>query len=210
MALTECANGHLYDASLYSACPYCGGNVNQVVFSQRNDSEVGKTVGIIDSVPAAQTSDVGATIAPAGYNRSRRPEAEAEIGKTVAVLQKNFNKEPVTGWLVCIQGAEKGKDYRIAAKINSIGRSETMDICIKGDTAISRENHARLAYDGKHNSFHLIPAESVNSIYVNDEPVYMPMKLKKDDIIELGESRFRFVPFCDDTFRWQDEQRQGE
>lgn len=204
MALKECENGHLYDDSQYPACPYCSGSVNQVVFSQRNDSEIGRTVGICDSAPAAPASEVGATVAPAGYNRSRRPEAEADTGKTVAVFQKNFSKEPVTGWLVCIHGAEKGKDYKLAAKINSIGRSETMDVCIKGDTAISRENHARLAYDGKHNCFHLIPAESVNSIYVNDEPVYVPVKLKKDDIIELGESKFRFIPFCDDVFRWQD------
>lgn len=209
MALTECANGHLYDASQYSACPYCSGGVNQMVFGAGNDSGIGRTVGV-DAASGAPASEVGATVAPASYNRARRQDSEKDTGKTVAVFQKNFSKEPVTGWLVCVEGAEKGKDYRIAAKINSIGRSETMDICIKGDAAVSRENHARLAYDGKHNNFHLIPAESVNSIYINDEPVYVPTKLKKDDIIELGESKFRFIPFCDDSFQWQNDQKQGE
>lgn len=203
MALTECANGHLYDTNQYAACPYCNGSMNQVVFGAGNDSGVGKTVGTAGSVSGDPASELGATVAPAGYARARRQDSENDTGKTVAVFQKNFTREPVTGWLVCIEGAEKGKDYRIAAKINSIGRSESMDICIKGDSGISRENHARLAYDGKHNNFHLIPAESVNGIYINDEPVYVPTRLEKGDVIELGESKFKFVPFCDDAFCWQ-------
>lgn len=207
MALTECANGHLYDTSQYSTCPYCNGGTNQVVFGTGSNCEVGKTVGVPGTNPAAE---VGATVAPAEYNRVRRPAGENDTGKTVAVFQKSFQREPVTGWLVCIEGTEKGKDYRIAAKINSIGRGENMDICIKGDTGISRENHARLAYDGKHNNFHLIPADSVNSIYINEEPVYVPTKLKRGDIIELGESKFKFIPFCDESFQWQNGQKQGE
>lgn len=213
MALTECANGHLYDTSQYQSCPYCSGGTNQVVFGAGGDSGVGRTVGVGmggSQVQAAPVSEVGATVAPASYSGARRPDPDRDTGKTVAVLQKSFAREPVTGWLVCVEGTEQGKDYRIAAKINSIGRSEAMDICIKGDAAISRENHARLAYDGKHNQFHLIPAESVNGIYVNDEPVYVPTCLKAGDIIELGESRFRFIPFCDDRFNWKDGVKQGE
>lgn len=199
MALTECANGHLYDDSQYQTCPYCNTGTNQVVFG----AGVGKTVGV-GAGPAPAAVEIGATVAPASYNRAGRPDSDRDTGKTVAVLQKSFSREPVTGWLVCVEGAEKGKDYRIAAKINSIGRGENMDICIKGDATISRENHARLAYDGKHNDFHLIPAESINSIYINDEPVYVPTRVKEGDIIELGESKFRFIAFCDDTFNWKD------
>ncbi len=215
MALTECANGHLYDSGQYASCPYCGGNMSRVEFGGGNNSEVGSTVGTMSGNSwrnsiSGQTPESGATVAPAGYSGSRRPEAGGGAGKTVAVLQKSFNREPVTGWLVCIKGEEKGKDYRIAAKNNTIGRSETMDVCIKGDSAISRENHARLAYDGKHNQFHFIPGESVNNVYVNGEPVYVPTRLKKGDILELGESEFIFVPFCDEAFNWQDGVKQGE
>lgn len=179
MALTECANGHLYDSEQYPSCPYCGGNMNRMEFSAAPDFGPGKTVGVAGGL-------------------------DRDAGKTVAVLHKNFSREPVTGWLVCIEGAEKGKDYRIAAKNNTIGRSETMDICIKGDSTISRENHARLSYDSKHNNFYLIPAESMNNIYINDEPIFVPTQIKKDDVIELGESKFLFIPFCDDMFTWQD------
>ena len=182
MALTECASGHLYDSDQYPTCPYCGGNMNRVEFSAPPDPGLGKTVGVLSSAPTSGR----------------------DTGKTVAVFQKNFSKEPVVGWLVCIEGPEKGVDYRIAAKNNSIGRGETADICIKGDPAISRENHARLSYDGKHNNFYLIPAESTNNVYINDEPVFIPTQINSGDIIELGESKFMFIPFCNDRFNWQE------
>ncbi len=165
MALTECANGHLYDSDQYVSCPYCGGNMNLGKFRTAPDSDPGNTADVI---------------------------------------WEDFHPEPVTGWLVCVEGAEKGRDYRITAKINGIGRSETMDICIKGDPWISRENQARISYDGEHNNFYLIPTESPNPVYINDELLYVPTRLNKGDILKLGRSKFIFSPFCDDVFNWQD------
>ena len=207
MALTECANGHLYDTDQYASCPYCQGGINRVEFGG-GDSGVGKTVGIGTPGGAPITPEIGATVAPAGYRTQSK--GNDDTGKTVAVLQKNLKVEPVVGWIVCVEGKDKGKDYRIEAKNNTIGRSDKMDISIKDDDTISRENHARLAYDVKHNAFHLIPAESTNSIYVNDEPVYVPTKLNSYDLIEFGESKFVFIPLCGDKFNWQDGLNVGE
>ncbi|MBR5421890.1 MAG: FHA domain-containing protein [Lachnospiraceae bacterium] len=275
MALQECGNGHLYDASMYPSCPYCSGGINRVEFGgggsgvgatvagsgyggaqggygggygvgatvagsgyggaqggygvgatvagsgygggQGNyggmpvDSGIGKTVGVGMAAASAPSgpADVGSTIAPAAY-RAKQQADDADTGKTVGVMQKHLSVDPVVGWLVCISGAEKGKDHRIYARNNTIGRSEKMDICIKGDSAISRENHARLSYDSKHNAYHLIPAESANNIYLNEEPVYVPTKLAAHDVIEFGESRFMFIPLCDDCFTWQDGLKSGE
>ncbi len=217
MAFTECGNGHLYDSEQYAACPYCNGGVNRIEFGMAGaSSNIGKTApvggGFGVSAPVASESrvesgaEIGATVAPLSY----RKKQEEDIGKTVGVFQKKMKLEPVVGWLVCIEGVDKGRDYRIWAKNNTIGRSEKMDICIKGDTTISRENHARLAYDEKHNQFHLIPAESTNNIYLNDEPIYIPTKLGSYDVIEFGESRFLFVPFCNERFTWKNGAEQGE
>lgn len=217
MAFTECANGHLYDAAQYATCPYCNGGGNRIEFGG-GVSDVGKTApvgggfglsgnsgmsGAAPSMGTAGMSGVGATVAPQSY-RAAKQEEEEDTGKTVGVFQKSMKLEPVVGWLVCIDGPDKGKDFRIWAKNNTIGRSEKMDICIKGDTTISRENHARLAYDDKHNNYHLIPAESTNNIYLNDEPIYIPTKLSAYDLIELGDSRFLFVPFCNESFTWRE------
>ena len=149
-------------------------------------------------------SEIGATVAPSSYRKKEEKKEEEDIGKTVGVFQKELKIEPVVGWLVCVEGPDKGKDYRIWAKNNTIGRSEKMDICIKGDTTISRENHARLAYDEKHNKYHLIPAESTNNIYLNDEPIYVPSVIEAYDVIEFGETKLIFVPLCNDKFTWRD------
>lgn len=203
MALTECANGHLYDTTQYESCPYCQGDINRVEFVAPNGS-IGKTVGF--DTPnvnmMVNTPEIGATVAPA-VHRGQMETANG-TGKTVAVLQKNMKIEPIVGWIVCVEGADKGKDYRILAKNNTIGRSEKMDICIKGDTTISRENHAKIAYDMKHNMFHIIPGDSTNLIYVNDMPIYVPTEIIPYDLIELGDSKFVFVPFCTNQFNWQD------
>lgn len=215
MAFTECANGHLYDADQYATCPYCNGAVNRIEFGG-GASDIGRTAPVgggfgpgssAAQVPFGGANEVGATVAPAAY---RRKEEEDDAGKTVGVFQKSMKLEPVVGWLVCIEGPDKGKDFRVYARNNTIGRSEKMDICIKGDATISRENHARLAYDEKHNNFHLIPAESTNNIYLNDEPVYIPTQLNAYDEIELGDSRFTFVPLCNEKFTWRDGLKQGE
>lgn len=193
MAIRECVNGHLYDTDQHANCPYCQGDSNRINFG---GAEVGKTVGF---APGTAT-EVGATVAPVGY--TKQPD-RSDTGKTVGAFQKRMNFEPAVGWLVCFEGPEKGKDYRIYGRNNTVGRSEKMDICIKGDTTISRENHARIAYDEKHNAFHLIPAESTNTIYLNDEPVYVPTKLKDYDVIEFGDCKLFLVSFCNDRFTWQ-------
>ena len=202
MAIQECGNGHLYDTDQYSSCPYCMSAGNRIDFGS---STVGRTVA---SSSFSQPAAVGATVAPANY-RNEHGGAD-DIGKTVGVLNKRMKIEPVVGWIICIEGSEKGKDHRIYGRVNSIGRSDKMDICIKGDDTVSRENHARLAYDAKHNTFHLVPGEGANTVYVNDEPVYVPTVLKADDVIEIGSSKYAFVPFCSDKFTWENGYKQAE
>lgn len=219
MGYTECANGHLYDSDQYATCPYCNGGGNRIEFGG-GDSGIGKTAPVGGfggnaygagnnmaggyGAPMGGGSEIGATVAPSSYRKKEEKKEEEDIGKTVGVFQKELKIEPVVGWLVCVEGPDKGKDYRIWAKNNTIGRSEKMDICIKGDTTISRENHARLAYDEKHNKYHLIPAESTNNIYLNDEPIYVPSVIEAYDVIEFGETKLIFVPLCNDKFTWRD------
>lgn len=198
MAIQECGNGHLYDTDQYPSCPYCSGAGNRVDFRFKGAEDIPKTVG--------NGNAIGATVAPSS---SRRASSISDTGKTVGVFQKKMNFEPVVGWLVCIKGKEKGKDYRIYGKNNTIGRDERSDICIKGDDSISRENHAKLAYDRKHNNFHIIPADGANPVYLNDEPVYVPEQLKAYDILEIGELTLMFVPFCNDSFTWEQQDKES-
>ena len=226
MAITECGKGHVYDTDQYAFCPYCNGGGNMIQFG--GGSDAGRTVA-----PGGFGAGAGAgrTTAPAGFGTpapaqpvmrpAASPVSEEQLGKTVApesfrkaaeqenktvaVFQKKLNLDPVVGWLVCIEGPEKGKDHRLWSKINTIGRSDEMDVCIK-DPTISKDNHARLAYDPKHNNFRIIPGNSTNNIYLNDEPIYTPALLQAYDVLEMGDSKLVFVPFCCERFTWDPEQ----
>lgn len=180
MAFVECGNGHIYDNSLNQTCPYCNGGGRRMEFG-------------------AEPGEAGKTVAPRSYTPSA-----GSVGKTVAAISKSMAREPVAGWFVCIDGPDQGKDYRILARNNTIGRDEKMDICIHGDEAVSRESHARVGYDEKHNVFHLIPGESANNIYLNGEPVYIPTKMTEGDVIEVGETRLVFVQFCKKGYNWKE------
>ena len=110
--------------------------------------------------------------------------------------------DPVVGWLVCIAGESRGQDFRMRAGRNFIGRNEDMDICLKGDSTVSRQRHAIIVYDPKSNSFLAQPGDSHQLFYVNNELVTMPIEIHKDDIIQVGSFDLLFVPLCNDYFEW--------
>ncbi len=233
MALQECMNGHLYDTDQYMSCPYCQGDGNRINFGAGADSFGAPGFGIPDNgygipkttgvgmpdygqmapmmpdqgpmMPAtafsvATESSIEKTVAPSAYRTNKDSE---DTGKTVAVFSKKNSYEPVVGWIVCVEGTEKGKDFKFYAKTNTIGRNESNDICIKNDQTISREHHAKIAYDAKHNTYYLVPGEASNTIYLNDEPVYTTVQIKSYDVIELGESKYLVITLCNKKFNWE-------
>jgi hypothetical protein len=113
---------------------------------------------------------------------------------------------PVTGWLVCIEGASKGRDYRILNEKNFIGRGDGMDIQILGDNHIAKNNHAVIVYDPKKRNTMLLPGDSQGLVYVNEETVYVPVELSSYDVIEMGKSKFLFLPLCGEHFEWHEEE----
>jgi len=120
----------------------------------------------------------------------------------VELLQEEV--KPVCGWLVCIAGARVGMDYKIHSGKNFVGRGDDMDIQIIGDNEINRRNHAIVVYDPKKRSTVLLPGDSEGLVYLNEEAVYIPADIKPYDTIELGKSRFLFIPLCGDNFEWND------
>lgn len=176
--MIRCENGHYYDARKHHSCPFCG--------VQNLDIDIKKTMA------------------------KRMPPAGAmpqdNKGKTVGIYKRKLGIDPVVGWLVATKGPDKGRDFRITAEKNFIGRSEAMDISISGDDSISRESHAVISYNPKNNSFRLYPGESKSLVYLNDEEVITPEQLKAHDLIELGETTLRFIPLCDENFQWNREE----
>lgn len=204
-----CSAGHVYDADQYASCPYCNRNTRAIQFGA-----------------TAAPAGYGATTAPAGYGAAhagrddtigqtvmpeairRRMEQERDQ-RTVGEFKRKLGYEPVVGWLVCVEGPEVGKDYRLFGRINSIGRAEGNDVVLAQEHTVSQKNHVRLAYDAKHNNFQLIPGEGTNVTYLNDEPLYVPQKLNAYDVLEMGATKLIFVPLCNERFHWPERRTEG-
>ena len=125
--------------------------------------------------------------------------------KDTTYLEELEVMHPVVGWLVCIEGPSKGKDYRMIAEKNFIGRSPEMDIRILGDNNISYKNHAIVSYDGKKRATFLLPGDAQGLVYLNGEAVYAPAQLEAFDQIELGRSKLLYIPLCGPNFEWEEE-----
>ena len=127
--------------------------------------------------------------------------ADGEALEELLLAQEEI---PVCGWLVCISGPRQGKDYKIRSGKNFIGRADDMDIQILGDNKISRRNHGVVVFDPKKRQTVLLPGDSNGLVYHNEAAVYTPTVLDSYDVIEMGDSRVGFVPFCGDNFMWEE------
>lgn len=192
MAMIRCDHGHFFENAKHSTCPYCG----------VMDLDISPTIPKRSEPTFAPTDASGKTIAAPSAPKGNPKPVSASPGSTVGHFKKQGNLDPVCGWLVCVEGADKGKDFRIKGQRNFIGRDASMDISVPGDDMISREKHAVISYDPKTNSFRIAPGDGRGMTYLNDQPVDMPTVLNHFDKIEVGQSQFRFIPFCSDSFTW--------
>ncbi len=138
-----------------------------------------------------------------GPLKASQPERKQDAGVTKALHREPSGISPVVGWLICVDGADRGRDYRLHSEKNFIGRSSNMDVSITGDESISREKHAAVTFEPKKRVFWLLPGEASGLVYLNEEVVNTPVELKARDIIEVGKTKLMFFPFCDEKFQWQ-------
>lgn len=202
MPVTRCPNGHFYDSDASQSCPWCSvPAANEGTYRASGD-----TIKLGDSPE-------GATIRLSSQSQPQRPSAapsrsSVDEGHTVAVVKRKTGIDPVVGWLVCVEGPDKGRDFRIRAEKNAVGRSDSMDICISGDETISRNEHAFIVYDPKKNTFRIQAGSSRGLVYLNGDEVIASEELNAYDSIEMGESTFKFIPFCGEEYKWSDSQKQ--
>ena len=76
------------------------------------------------------------------------------------------------------------------------------EVSLKIEDEISRQKHCIIEFDTKNRKFYLERGES--STYLNNERVGGDGRLlKPNDIIEIGATKLRFIPFCNDDFCWE-------
>ncbi|MDN5305228.1 MAG: hypothetical protein PWP46_2115 [Fusobacteriaceae bacterium] len=178
MKMQRCENGHLYNGEKFNECPYCKSDKPNKI---------------------KERQPVNKPVERHAYGNASN---NYDSMKTQPIWAEEGDEDFVVGWLVCIAGPDKGKDYQIRSEKNFIGRSDEMHIQIQGDNSISRRNHAIISYNPIERNFVLIPGEGRGIIYKNMEAIYTPTPLNAYETIEMGKSKFIFVPLCGDYFEW--------
>ncbi len=205
MALIRCQQGHFYDPSRHNACPYCGSMpvIAGATEAQPPTGAVPAQVGATRPLRETPPPIIGPTVPlrPQGQSPAA-VKKEAEEGRTIAVDMKKVGIDPVVGWLVCVKGPSRGRDYRVRSGRNGIGRSEAMDVQITGDDTVSRENHAFLVFEPRKRVFSIRPGDGRGLVYLNGDEVIQASDLAAYDLIELGETQLMFVPLCGEKFNW--------
>lgn len=197
--MKRCDDGHYFDSARHTACPFCGPDI----------SEMGETYAQVPPRPGdsgvefepSSSELVLPTPPPISQNPPDVPSASH--GETVAYWgQREF--DPIVGWLVCIEGANKGTDYRIRRGNNTIGRDPSMNIVLD-DPSISRHRQAVLAFDKRTNAFMIKEGEARGLVYRNGNPISGSEPLLSWDKLEFGdsESKYLFVPLVGEHFQWQ-------
>lgn len=208
MAMQQCPNGHLYDDSKQSSCPFCG-----------NGNSVNATIPLYDTpaVPQQPANNAFPSTVPLGMeNDNIQPQnldnfpatspVDNEFGKTTYVDAKENEISVVRGWLVCLEGKKRGAAFEISGGRNSIGRGNTNDIKLEFDNSISKGVNAIVSYDERNNKFFIFLGESKNNIYVNNHLLMMPVELKDYDVIEIGTTKMLFRSLCNELFNWPKEE----
>lgn len=230
MEIVRCSKGHFYDSEENATCPMCAAeaarNKNPIGNNVLPDGIIG-TSYFYDGGDSRAVDNTPSPTVPVDPNGGRVQPYQTTVSaqdsfietpptiqdyqttKPVVPVDEDGNEEsapfdPVVGWLVCIEGATKGNDYRIHSQNNYIGRSAKMDISIPGDPHISAENSAIIAYDNEDRVFYFGPSTGRNIVRVNGKPALNAAQLEAYDVLTIGTTKLLFVPLCGDRFDWNE------
>ena len=206
--IIKCSNGHFFDQDKFPDCPYCAKAMGS--FRPQQSSRYAPNRQEIKS-----DDDVTVAIMPGVQNIELSPPAHKDpvihipvINRVEKKVQKVFPDQvnrgnPLAGWLVCIEGACIGRDFRIRHGRNMIGAWEQNDICIPDDPDIAGDSHCTVIYDLKGNCFYLSQGTGTLT-YHNGQLVRQPCELRQGDTITVGNHTFEFIPFCREGHTWAD------
>lgn len=190
MLVVQCENKHYFDQEQYEQCPHC----------QRTLPKKPRR-GISEMQAAPEPSRTNNTAPKDGLTPYKVPPPQGQDEKTVGIFQVQAGIEPVVGWLVCVEGGETGRDFRLHAGRNFIGRAPSCDITLDSDRKISREQHCSVIFEPIRSEFWLSRGNG-DAVSVNGERLENNCKLQAEDRIVIGSYRFVFVPFCSAERSW--------
>ena len=225
------ADRHYYDANKYSRCPYCanGGEFSGATtdpFAQASNPDMGGTV-----FPDAGIGEYGGNVG--SFGKTVDPSVQMggvtlppDMLQGETLQNNNFNAKmqgtiivgaedntssakqpPCVGWLIEVEGPNRGRDYRLHSGYNFIGREEG-DIVIPTDGTISANKNSSIYYVLQTKKFYIAHENGKNGTLVNNVPAMGGgMELNNYDIVTIGTTRFVFLGLCGENFSWEDSER---
>lgn len=182
--LITCPNGHRYDPELTPECPECA----MMEGFQLDLEEL-----ILDDREFAN-GDIGLENIDVSGN------CDAE-GDTIQLAIT----ECTAGWLVCLEGRERGKSFPLYCMSNYIGHSRKNAVCLENDLSVAALEDCVIVYDDEDAKFYFSVTENALRLRrLNGRPVLSTVELKQGDVLTIGNSNFLFVPLCGEAFRWED------
>ncbi len=179
----------LDDSSSASSMSF--GDDRETVFADSTNSKF--DTRIIDSDLRAQNIDLNAKDNPVNDELT-----------TTTLLDGDAEGAFCVGWLLCISGPMKGNSYTLKTGRNSVGRSAKNAVCLMNDDSISREAQVYVVYDEEENEYAVVPGSGSAISRLNKKRLDQSTGLVLGDIITLSpQTSLRFVPACDESFRWK-------
>jgi hypothetical protein len=173
-----CENGHPMEQS-WDICPYCRRTGIQPPAGRAGQ------VGVPAQPRAGMAAPVRADVA--GLNQTRieltpdrlappQPEADQTLLRPTPPRQ-------LVGWLVALDGPQRGEDFRLRDGQNIIGSDPVADIRLQGEAVDAR--HASLRHrDG---AFSLTDLDSHDGTFLNEGIARIARQMLKDnDVIRIG------------------------
>jgi hypothetical protein len=134
-----------------------------------------------------------------------RMDGEGEPGSKARVVMYP------TGWLVVTDGPGRGAAFALTQGVSQIGRGSDQTVALDfGDMAISRSNHAAVAYDGATHQFHIGHGGKSNLVRLNGKPLLSTEALSDGDEIQIGETTLMLKVLCTPAFNWQADAAGGD
>ncbi len=163
----------------------------------------------VDTDDAETVDAVAAAAAPrrAGRVKTRLLGFQAKTpGQDVFDGKVSSGAGPVrypVGWLVVTKGEGFGHSFSLLSGVSKIGRGDDQAVTLNfGDTSISRDNHAAVAFDEELNQFFLGHGGKSNVVRLNGKPVLSTEELFDGDEIRIGETTLKFIALCSEEFTW--------
>lgn len=214
--LVQCSRGHYYNGALHDTCPVCKnegggaavGRTEPAIAPAPDPAPMNFGGGVMSGTISAgdqQNVIMGAVNSGDPFAPTQDPhEPSADMSQTMVDIDDEDSEvgfDPVVGWLICIEGTNKGKDFRIRNGYNYIGR-ESGDIVIPDDRHISRQNHAMVAYDSNDDVYYVGPSNGRNLIKVNGRTLFNATELHNFDVLSIGSTKLMFLGLCGEQFNW--------